>query len=107
MQSPKRSSRRRALPYALRLTRTSDRGGLRADGSDLVLVDVEVVDAKGRRVPIALNMVHFTLNGPAEWRGGIARVRQSLCPSTPLSHRRTVSLQRRSRRISTTTTTSS
>ena len=60
-------------PYALRLTPHLGPGGLRADGSDLVLVDVEVVDAQGRRVPVALNMVHFSLNGPAEWRGGIAQ----------------------------------
>lgn len=60
-------------PYAIRLTPHIGPGGLRADGSDLVLVDVEVVDAQGRRVPIALNMINFTLNGPAEWRGGIAQ----------------------------------
>lgn len=60
-------------PHALRLTPHLGPDGLRADGSDLALVDVEVVDAQDRRVPIALNMVHFTLNGPAEWRGGIAQ----------------------------------
>jgi hypothetical protein len=60
-------------PYAIRLTPHLGPGGLRADGSDLVLVDVEVVDAQGRRVPTALNMIHFTLDGPAEWRGGIAQ----------------------------------
>jgi hypothetical protein len=48
-------------------------GGLHADGSDLALVDVEVVDKSGSRVPIALNMIHFALTGPAEWRGGIAQ----------------------------------
>lgn len=60
-------------PVALRLTPHIGPGGLRADGSDLVLVDVEVVDAKGERVPTALNMVDFSLSGPAEWRGGIAQ----------------------------------
>lgn len=48
-------------------------GGLRADGSDVALVDVEVVDAAGRRCPTALNMVNFALSGPAQWRGGIAQ----------------------------------
>jgi hypothetical protein len=48
-------------------------GGLHADGSDLALVDVEVVDKSGHRVPTALNMIHFALSGPAEWRGGIAQ----------------------------------
>lgn len=60
-------------PYAIRLTPHLGPGGLHADGSDLMLVDVEVVDAQGRRVPTALNMIDFTLNGPAEWRGGIAQ----------------------------------
>jgi hypothetical protein len=60
-------------PTAIRLTLHTGPGGLHADGSDLALVDVEVVDKSGRRVPIALNIIHFTLTGPAEWRGGIAQ----------------------------------
>ncbi len=60
-------------PAALRLTPRTGPGGLRADGADMALVDVEVVDANGHRCPTALNMVHFTLSGPAEWRGGIAQ----------------------------------
>jgi beta-galactosidase len=56
----------------IRLTSHYSPDGLHADGSDLVLVDVEVVDAQNRRVPTALNMVHLKLDGPAEWRGGIA-----------------------------------
>jgi len=60
-------------PTAIRLTPHTGPGGLHADASDLVLVDVEVVDAQGRRVPTALDVVHFTLTGPAEWRGGIAQ----------------------------------
>jgi hypothetical protein len=39
----------------------------------LALVEVEVVDAKGNRCPTALNMINYSLNGPAEWRGGMAR----------------------------------
>ena len=31
------------------------------------------VDAQGRRCPTNLNLVEFTLSGPAEWRGGIAQ----------------------------------
>jgi len=58
---------------ALRLTPHTGPGGLRADGADLALVDVEVVDAAGNRCPTALNKVHFTLTGAAEWRGGIAQ----------------------------------
>lgn len=46
---------------------------LKADGHDLALLQVEVVDSNGHRCPTALNMVHFTLDGLAEWRGGIAQ----------------------------------
>ena len=60
-------------PAAIRLTPRTGPGGLRADGADLALVDVEVVDAAGRRCPTALNVIHFALAGPAEWRGGIAQ----------------------------------
>jgi hypothetical protein len=60
-------------PAALRLTPRTGPGGLRADGADLALVDVEVVDAAGNRCPTALNVVDFSLSGPAEWRGGIAQ----------------------------------
>lgn len=60
-------------PYAIRLTPRTGPSGLRADGADLALVDVEVVDARGRRCPIALNQINFTLAGPGEWRGGIAQ----------------------------------
>lgn len=60
-------------PAALRLTHQTGPGGLRADGADVVLVQVEVVDAAGRRCPTALHPVDFDLVGPAEWRGGIAQ----------------------------------
>ena len=58
---------------ALRLTPTTSPTGLHADGTDLALVQVEAVDAQGRRCPTALNMVNFALAGPAEWRGGLAQ----------------------------------
>lgn len=60
-------------PSALRLSARTSPLGLRADGADLALVEVEVVDATGRRCPTALNTVEFELEGPAEWRGGIAQ----------------------------------
>ena len=44
--------------------------GLRADGSDVALFDVEVVDAQGRRCPTDEACVDFKLAGPAIWRGG-------------------------------------
>ena len=60
-------------PAAVRLTVRTRPGGMRADGSDVALVDVEVVDAEGNRCPVALDTINFTLTGPAEWRGGIAQ----------------------------------
>jgi beta-galactosidase len=46
---------------------------LKADGADVVLAQVEVVDANGNRCPTALNMIDFKLEGNAEWRGGLAQ----------------------------------
>ncbi len=60
-------------PAALRLTPHTALQGLKADGADIALVDVEVIDAAGNRCPTALNLVNFALTGPAEWRGGIAQ----------------------------------
>ena len=60
-------------PVALRLTQIKRPTGFIADGHDLALIEVEVVDAKGNRCPTALNMINYNLSGPAEWRGGMAR----------------------------------
>jgi len=60
-------------PVALRLVPHVSPRGFVMDGADIALVDVEVVDARGRRVPTSNAMVHFALDGPAEWRGGIAQ----------------------------------
>ena len=60
-------------PVALKLTKLEDPAGWRADGADVALVQVEVVDAQGRRCPLANDMIHYDLQGPAEWRGGIAQ----------------------------------
>lgn len=58
---------------ALRLKTIQHPEGFHADGADLALVEVEVIDAKGQRCPTALNKIDFTLDGPAEWRGGLAQ----------------------------------
>jgi hypothetical protein len=58
---------------ALRLTPHVGPSGWRADAADIALVEVEAVDAQGRRVPTALDLVKFDVAGPAEWRGGIAQ----------------------------------
>lgn len=62
-------------PAALRLTPIVNPLGWRADGADVALVEMEVVDADGRRCPLDNRPVTFTLSGPAEWRGGIAQVK--------------------------------
>jgi hypothetical protein len=60
-------------PVAMRLTNIKSPKGFIADGHDLALIEVEVVDANGNRCPTALNTINFTLNGPAQWRGGMAQ----------------------------------
>jgi beta-galactosidase len=59
-------------PAAVLLTPILGPKGLQANG-DMALIEVEVVDARGNRCPTALNMIDFSLSGPAEWRGGIAQ----------------------------------
>jgi beta-galactosidase len=44
--------------------------GLLADGADVALIDVEAVDADGRRVPTFQQRVDFDVGGPVTWRGG-------------------------------------
>lgn len=46
--------------------------GWKADGADLALVEVEVLDKDGIRCPLANDTLKFDLSGEAEWRGGIA-----------------------------------
>lgn len=60
-------------PVALKLTAIENPTGWKADGNDVVLVQYEMVDANGRRCPLDNRLVKFTLKGPAEWRGGIAK----------------------------------
>jgi len=59
-------------PAAVKLTKLGPET-LPADGANLALFQVEVVDARGQRCPTAMNMIDFELKGPAEWRGGIAQ----------------------------------
>ena len=59
-------------PAALKLTLVDRPTAFLADGHDLQLLEVEVVDKEGNRCPTALNMIEFKLNGPALWKGGIA-----------------------------------
>jgi len=60
-------------PAKLKLAAIQHPKGWKADGADLVLLQVEVVDAEGICCPLANDLIHFTVEGPAEWRGGIAQ----------------------------------
>lgn len=60
-------------PDAIRMTLMQAPDGFKADGADMVLVEVEIVDKKQNRCPLANNMIDFELTGQAEWRGGIAQ----------------------------------
>ncbi len=57
-------------PKAIRLTPHTGPQGLQADGSDVALIDFEVVDAQGRRCPTDEARVDFSVTGPVVWRGG-------------------------------------
>jgi beta-galactosidase len=61
-----------AEPIALHLSMQTSPKGFHADGSDMALIQVEVVDKNGQRCPLDNRKIHFKLDGPAEWRGGIA-----------------------------------
>lgn len=60
-------------PFALKLTTIERPGGMLADGQDLAVVQVEVIDRDGNRCPTALNMIHFNVKGVGEYIGGIAQ----------------------------------
>ncbi|HYX06293.1 MAG TPA: beta-galactosidase, partial [Bacteroidales bacterium] len=60
-------------PEGLKLSLINRPGGMLADGSDLALVQVEVVDKEGNRCPTALNMINFKVAGQGEYIGGIAQ----------------------------------
>ena len=57
-------------PAKIKLTPILGPRGFQADGQDVGLIDVEVVDAKGQRCPTDDARVDFTITGPGIWRGG-------------------------------------
>jgi len=58
-----------AVGAPVRVTLTPTRDFLMADGEDTVPVEVAVVDARGRHVPLANNSVRFRVAGPARLAG--------------------------------------
>jgi beta-galactosidase len=57
-------------PAALKLTPIYGPQGWFADGADIALVEIEVVDSAGRRVPIETSDLTFTHSGAGTWIGG-------------------------------------
>lgn len=60
-------------PERILLSLMQSPAGWKADGADVVMVQVEVVDKDGKRCPLANDLISFEMDGPAEWRGGIAQ----------------------------------
>src|ERR1017187_3069789 len=57
-------------PAQIKLTPMVGPRGFEADGQDVALIDVEVLDAKGQRCPTDDARIDFAFTGPAVWRGG-------------------------------------
>ena len=59
-------------PDHIKLTSIQNPEGFKADGADMALIQVEVVDKEGRRCPLDYRTIHFSYQGEMEWLGGIA-----------------------------------
>lgn len=57
-------------PYSIRLTKQTGPEGLRADGSDVMYYDVEVVDENGNVCPLSYDKINFSIEGEGEFLGG-------------------------------------
>ena len=69
---------------ALKLTAKQNPEGFHADGADMALLQIEVVDKNGKRCPLDNRMVKFTLKGEGEWCGGIAQGKENYIRSKEL-----------------------
>lgn len=72
------------VPTAIKLTPHVSPAGFKATGADIALVDVEIVDKKGKRCPTALDSISFQLEGEAKWRGGLAQGSDNFILATTL-----------------------
>ena len=59
-------------PDHIQLTSIQNPEGFKADGDDMAIIQVEVVDKLGRRCPLDNRTIHFNYQGELEWLGGIA-----------------------------------
>lgn len=69
---PPSHSSQSSQPSQLRLTAHQRPGGTKANGADMVLIEVEVVDSEGNRCSLDNRTVHFQLWGEARWIGSAA-----------------------------------
>ena len=60
-------------PHHLKLTPIENPTGWKADGNDVALVQIEVVDKDGRRCPLDNSLIKWSVKGPAEYLGGVAK----------------------------------
>jgi beta-galactosidase len=87
------SSRRETTSAPARLKLRADRQQIGADGEDLSVVTVEVVDEKDRSVPTASNLVNFKLDGPGRLIGvgnGDPSCHEDDKPSSPFIAKRSL-----------------
>jgi beta-galactosidase len=61
------------VPFAIKLAKHLNPNGMLADGADVALIDVEVVDKNGVRCPTNNALIEFAVTGAATWLGGIAQ----------------------------------
>ncbi|MEP7094714.1 MAG: DUF4982 domain-containing protein, partial [Flavobacterium sp.] len=71
-------------PADIKLKLITQSKGFLADGADVALIDVEVVDKNGNRCPISNDMISFSAEGPVTWLGGIAQGLKNYILSTTL-----------------------
>nr|WP_321408222.1 sugar-binding domain-containing protein [uncultured Carboxylicivirga sp.] len=60
-------------PSKIELSLIENPSGTKADGADVAIIQVEVTDSKGRRCPLANDLIQFQLTGEGQWLGGIAQ----------------------------------
>jgi beta-galactosidase len=58
------TEKRETAGPAAKIVAVADRAKIAADGQDVAVINVSIVDAQGRPVPTADNMVMWTLSGP-------------------------------------------
>ena len=80
-------ARRETAGPAAALRLTADRSRLKADGQDVAVLKVEVLDARGRTVPRADDLVMFEVSGAADVIG--------VGNGNPTSHEPDVASQRK------------